>query len=264
MHRPSYLDYVGAWLDAGEVVGEWRLLGLYTTAVYTGRLAEIPRLRRLAAGVLDRAGFPPSSHSGKDPSLYSRHTRDELLQMDEDELFEMAMGILALQERQRARSSCAATDSAATSPASVFPPRDRYNTDTHVTIQRILLRAFQGDTVDHEARGRSRCSLGCTSWSTSSPARPWSTTSATSSGSLPAPRGHGAGRSPRGADRNARRGRRSQPVPALPRAFPAGYRADFVARVGVADIGQLDRLDPDGDLRTHLHRPSKHLEGSCG
>ena len=166
MHRPSYLDYVGVRrFDAlREVVGEWRLLGLYTTAVYTGRLAEIPRLRRLAEGVLDRAGFPRSSHSGKDLfAVLEAHPRDELLQMDEDELFEMAMGILALQERQRVRLFVRRDRFGRYFSCLVFLPRDRYNTDTHVTIQRILLRAFQGDTVDHEARGRSRCSLGCTS-----------------------------------------------------------------------------------------------------
>jgi hypothetical protein len=43
VHRPGYLDYVGVKrFDAkGQVVGERRILGLYTHNVYTANLAEI-------------------------------------------------------------------------------------------------------------------------------------------------------------------------------------------------------------------------------
>jgi glutamate dehydrogenase len=264
VHRPSYLDYVGVKrFDAcGEVVGEWRLLGLYTTAVYTGRLAEIPRLRRLAEGVLDRAGFPPSSHSGKDLfAVLEAHPRDELLQMDEDELFEMAMGVLALQERQRVRLFVRRDRFGRYFSCLVFLPRDRYNTDTHVKIQRILLRAFQGDTVDHEARVSEsvlarlhfviHIDPGTTpEYDVSDIERQLAGAVRAWSDDL-----REALIDTHGEDEGLNLFRRYRG------AFPAGYRADFVARVGVADIGQLDCLDPDGDLRTHLHRPLEAPRG---
>ena len=52
IHRPSYLDYVGVkrFDDDGNVVGEHRFLGLYTTAAYREVSANIPVLRRKVAG----------------------------------------------------------------------------------------------------------------------------------------------------------------------------------------------------------------------
>jgi glutamate dehydrogenase len=44
-------------------------------------------------------------------------------------------------------------------------------------------------------------------------------------------------------------------------AFPAGYRADWVPRSAVADIGHIEELDPDDDLALRLYRP---LEAPLG
>ena len=48
VHRPAYLDYVGVkrFDETGEVVGERRFLGLYTSSAYSARPDEIPLLRR--------------------------------------------------------------------------------------------------------------------------------------------------------------------------------------------------------------------------
>ena len=57
VHRPAYLDYIGVkWFDGdGEVIGERRFLGLFTSAAYTESLPRIPVLRRKAQRG-DRAG----------------------------------------------------------------------------------------------------------------------------------------------------------------------------------------------------------------
>ena len=54
VHRPAYLDYVGVKVfdDHGEVVGERRFLGLFTSAAYNESIQRIPVLRRKAAEVL--------------------------------------------------------------------------------------------------------------------------------------------------------------------------------------------------------------------
>ena len=48
VHRPSYLDYVGIkrLSPAGQVVGEWRFVGLLTHMAYTDSITRIPILRR--------------------------------------------------------------------------------------------------------------------------------------------------------------------------------------------------------------------------
>ncbi|HKJ76553.1 MAG TPA: NAD-glutamate dehydrogenase, partial [Gammaproteobacteria bacterium] len=54
VHRPAYMDYIGIkQVDAdGRVRGEWRFLGLYTSAAYNRSPQEIPLLRRKVRQVL--------------------------------------------------------------------------------------------------------------------------------------------------------------------------------------------------------------------
>ena len=57
VHRPAYLDYVGVktFDDNGEVIGERRFLGLFSSAAYTESLTRIPLLREKAEAVLSAA-----------------------------------------------------------------------------------------------------------------------------------------------------------------------------------------------------------------
>ena len=96
VHRPAYLDYVGVkrFDDAGEVVGERRFLGLYTHTAYSASPWEIPLLRRkVAARASSAPGCRPGSHDDKAlVEILETYPRDELFQISEDELFEIALG----------------------------------------------------------------------------------------------------------------------------------------------------------------------------
>jgi glutamate dehydrogenase len=264
VHRPTYLDYVGVkrFDGDGEPVGEWRFLGVYASAVYNGLLADIPRLRRQTDLVLDRAGFRRSSHSGKDLlAVLEGYPRDELLQMDDDELFRTAMGVLALQERQRVRLFVRRERFGRFFSCLVFLPRERYNTDTRVGIQKILLRALQGETIEYEAHvsesvlARLHFVIHIEPGATvdydvrdierqlAGAVRAWSDDL------------RDALIDAHGEDVGLDLFRRYRD------AFSAGYRADFLARAGVADIAHIEGLDPAGDLRTHLHRPLEAPRG---
>src|SRR6185436_5569191 len=67
VHRPGYLDYVGIKrFDAnGDVYGEHRFLGLFTSMAYSADPLQIPLLRRKIANVIARAALPPGGHAGK-------------------------------------------------------------------------------------------------------------------------------------------------------------------------------------------------------
>src|SRR5262249_18223720 len=67
VHRRVYLDYIGVKrFDAsGNLIGEQRIIGLFTSTAYTRAAHSIPYLRRKVAAVEQRAGFTVSSHSGK-------------------------------------------------------------------------------------------------------------------------------------------------------------------------------------------------------
>ena len=67
VHRPVYMDWVGVKrFDAdGALLGEFRIVGLFTSTAYTRSVRSIPYLRRKVEAVLARTGFDPDGHSGK-------------------------------------------------------------------------------------------------------------------------------------------------------------------------------------------------------
>ncbi len=147
VHRPGYLDYVGVKrIDSdGQVVGERRFLGLYTHIAYSENPAAIPILRRKLAHVMQRAGFLPASHSGKAlASILESYPRDELIQIGADEIYEHAIAILQLGERQRTRLLVRRDAYGRFVSCLVFVPRDKYNTALRQRFQKILRKAFKG------------------------------------------------------------------------------------------------------------------------
>src|SRR5690606_10369614 len=83
VHRATYLDYIGIKvLDrAGNVTGEKRFLGLFTSAAYSHSPLHIPLLRHKIQRVIDHFGLPPDSHDGKAVlHVLETYPRDELFQ----------------------------------------------------------------------------------------------------------------------------------------------------------------------------------------
>src|SRR5919202_2187966 len=145
VHRPYYLDYIDIkkFDSSGEVTGERRFLGLYTFSAYNMSSLDIPIVRRKVRYVLERAGFPPGSHNEKDLiEILETYPRDELFQIPQEELFEISMGILHLQERQRVRLFVRHDTYGRFFSCLVFVPRDRYNTRIRERMQEILHRAL--------------------------------------------------------------------------------------------------------------------------
>jgi glutamate dehydrogenase len=104
VHRPAHMDAIGVKTFGanGEVTGERLFLGLFTSVAYSRSVRSIPLLQQKVQRVMQRAGFAPASHDGKALlHILDTYPRDELFQITDDELFEIAMGILNLQERQR-------------------------------------------------------------------------------------------------------------------------------------------------------------------
>jgi glutamate dehydrogenase len=151
VHRPAYLDYIGVkkFGPDGEVVGESRFLGLYTTAAYKTSAREIPLLSQKVERVLARAAFPPASHDRKSLlEIIESYPRDSLFQMDSEELFNVAMGILGLGERQRVRLFVRRDPQDRFVECLVTIPRDRFNTENRERVGGILLEAFGGSHLD--------------------------------------------------------------------------------------------------------------------
>ncbi|ULX53756.1 NAD-glutamate dehydrogenase [Cupriavidus taiwanensis] len=151
VHRPGYLDYVGVKLldDNGQLFGERRFVGLYTSTAYMAPIADIPLVRRKCANILARAGFLAKGHLYKSlVTILEQYPRDELFQATEDELFDITTGILRLQEHQRTRLFVRRDRFDRFVSCLVFVPRDKYNTDLRQKIQKLLTAAFHGTSCE--------------------------------------------------------------------------------------------------------------------
>ncbi|WP_432097331.1 NAD-glutamate dehydrogenase [Streptomyces sp. bgisy100] len=154
VHRPSYLDYVGVkkFDEQGNVVGERRFLGLFSSAAYTESVRRVPVVRRKVAEVLATAGFSPDSHDGRDLlQILETYPRDELFQTPVDKLREIVINVLYLQERRRLRLFLRQEEYGRYYSALVYLPRDRFNTTVRHKLTNILKDELGGSSVDFTA-----------------------------------------------------------------------------------------------------------------
>ncbi|MFF0060667.1 NAD-glutamate dehydrogenase [Streptomyces sp. NPDC005279] len=154
VHRPSYLDYVGVKkFDAdGNVIGERRFLGLFSSAAYTESVRRVPVIRRKVAEVLEGAGFSPNSHDGRDLlQILETYPRDELFQTPVDQLRSIVTSVLYLQERRRLRLYLRQDEYGRYYSALIYLPRDRYTTGVRLRLIDILKEELGGSSVDFTA-----------------------------------------------------------------------------------------------------------------
>jgi glutamate dehydrogenase len=147
VHRRVYLDYIGVkrFDAAGNLTGEFRIIGLFTSTAYTRSAHGIPYLRRKIAAVEKRAGFDANSHSGKAlANVLEHYPRDELFQIDEDTLYRFVLAIMQLDERPRVRVLARHDRFDRFVSVLVFAPRERYDSAIRARIGDYLARAFNG------------------------------------------------------------------------------------------------------------------------
>ena len=265
VHRPNYLDYIGVkrLSPEGDGVGERRFLGLMASAVYRQSPRDIPVLRRKVQAVLDRAGYPLNSYDGRMLlNILESYPREELFQIDADELYEAATAILDIQDRQRLRLLVRRDMFGRFMSCLVYLPRDRLTTALRNRIEDILQAAFHGASTQY-----------ATQVSESVLARLHITVH-TEPGAVPEydvaeieARLVAAMRSwtddlydalvdqlgeERGVDLHGR----------YADAFPAAYQQDTSAAAAVVDIGRMEGLGGGDDLAMHLYRPLEAAPGT--
>lgn len=141
VHRPAYPDYISIKQlnEHGDVVGEARILGLYTSPVYHQSPHHIPLLRKKVKQVIARSRIHPKSHHGKELNqVLQVLPREELFQMSFDELYHTALGILQIQERRQIRLFIRQDKNKLFYSCLVYIPRDVYTTRLRIKMQQIL------------------------------------------------------------------------------------------------------------------------------
>jgi glutamate dehydrogenase len=155
IHRPVHMDNIRIQkLDkSGKVIGEYRFFGLFTSVVYYQDARLIPLIRSKIDYVLERANFSPSGHNGKELlAILEGYQREEVFQIDQEELFEICIGIVSLSGRSVVRLFARKDKFERFVSVICFIPRSNFSTVTREQIQNILATAFNGTISAHYAQ----------------------------------------------------------------------------------------------------------------
>ena len=147
IHRRAYMDYVGVkrYGPDGKASGETRFVGLFTAEAYDRMAKEVPLIRLKVSNALARAGKPVGSHNYKRlKNILENYPRDELFQIDEDDLLKNALGILHLFDRPRIRLFARHDPFDRFVSLLCFVPRERYSVELRQRIGQILAKAYGG------------------------------------------------------------------------------------------------------------------------
>jgi NAD-specific glutamate dehydrogenase len=251
------MDRVGIkrYDDKGELIYEDRFLGLFTSAAYSRSVRET-MLRLKFKRVLDKAGLDPRSHNGKAlVEILESFPRDEFFQITDADLFDIARGILLLQERHRvalftrrmfSSDSCRATCLCLAIATPDFKER----------AKQILEQAFDGrDTAIYDFVTDSPLARGCSSFARRAFRK---STSSASRRIWPRRRGRGAISCWR---RRAAAGREAASSSiAGTRGVSDGVLGRFSAEAALYDIAHVEEVL---DRQTHSRSLSPSRSGSA-
>lgn len=257
VHRPVHLDYVGVktFDEHGDVVGERRFLGLFSSAAYTESVTRIPLARQKARRVLEIDGVEPMSHDGKALlDVLETYPRDEILQTPVEELAPIATAVMHSRERRQLRLFLRRDTYDRFWSCLIYLPRDRYNTTVRERIAAILKERLGGDSVEYTAHvGASRaarlhfvvrpevgqrigdadaedlerrCAEAARSWRDDFVA---------------------AVLAEYGEEHGSRLARRYAD------SFPEAYKEDYTPRTGAADLGRLEQIRDVGVIGLSLY-----------
>ena len=147
VHRRVHLDYVGVkrFGAAGRPVGEVRFVGLFTAEAYNEPAPKVPLVRHKIASVVRRAGKAPSSHDMRRlNNVLESYPRDELFQISEDDLLEIAEGVVHLYDRPRLRVFVRRDPFDRFVSILLYVPRGRFDAALALNAGHILARAWGG------------------------------------------------------------------------------------------------------------------------
>lgn len=147
VHRRTYMDYIGVKLfdEKGNISGELRIVGLFTSTAYASKVASIPLLRQKLDHVLDHSGSPRDSHSGKAlTNIVETFPRDELFQISKEMLSIYATEIETLDHSPRVKVLKRVDEFDRFVSLMVFLPKDQFSTDIRKYVGDYLAKSFKG------------------------------------------------------------------------------------------------------------------------
>ena len=171
VHRHERMDYVGVRrvTPDGEIAGEARLLGLFTSKAYTEPASETPVLHRKLRRVLEAEDLIEGSHDYKGAvALFDTFPKDELFAAPVDDLRRAVVALLRLEGTDRVRLLGRPAQDRRSASFILSLPRERYRTRADRPRAQAVHAPVQGLATSRPSTCWARAGRACasTSWCT--------------------------------------------------------------------------------------------------
>jgi glutamate dehydrogenase len=135
----------------GPVI-EHRFVGLFTVAAMNANVLDIPLISRRVQGALALSQDDPGHPGQLMLDIMQTIPRSELFTLSSEQLLDMAGAVIDLGSRRRTLLFLRADHLGHFVSCLVYLPRDRYTTAVRLTMQDILVREFNGVSIDYAAK----------------------------------------------------------------------------------------------------------------
>ena len=152
VHQHAKMDYIGVRHlgPEGEVIGEARLVGLFTSKMYMTRATQIPMLHRKLQQIIEAEDLIDGSHDHKLAiQLFESFPKDELFATPIDAIRHSIAGLLTLEEDLHVKLFVRRDLLNRNVSLLVSLPRDRFNPDLRKDLQTLFRERFNGTSVDY-------------------------------------------------------------------------------------------------------------------
>ncbi len=152
VHRRARMDYIGVKkLDEdGEVVGEHRFVGLFTSKAYAEEAENIPILRDKLAWILEETGAQKGSHDYKEIiTIFNSMPKEELFLTSAEEVGDDIRTVLTSYHSHEVRVSIREDPLQRGASIMVILPKEKFSGDVRRSIEDVLVERFDGEVLNY-------------------------------------------------------------------------------------------------------------------
>ncbi len=152
VHRRARMDYIGVKkLDSeGNVVGERRFLGLFTSEAYSEKADRIPILREKLQRILYDAGVQEGSHDYKEiHTIFNSLPKEELFLTSADEIGADVQTVLTTFDTDEVRVTLRRDPLARGVSVMVILAKEKFSGEVRKRIEEALVERFDGEVLNY-------------------------------------------------------------------------------------------------------------------
>ncbi len=152
VHRRARMDYIGIKkLDRnGQVVGEHRFLGLFTSEAYSEKADRIPILREKLHRILDDAGVDEGSHDYKEiHTIFNSLPKEELFLTSAEEIGADVRTVLTTYDSDEVRVTLRPDPLARGASIMVILAKEKFSGEVRKRIEEAFVERFEGEVLNY-------------------------------------------------------------------------------------------------------------------